>query len=138
MKLLANTITILQRGQQEKHSSCYISKSKFVIKFLNGLTEFGLINGFLDDKNKLKVFLKYNKFNVGYLENIKIYSQAGCRRSTGHQYKGCNRFSYLVSNRFNYVYYVTEKYCRNKNLNKNLGGEILCRIYFPNNKTFFC
>ena len=76
-KTLQDSIVRIANGHLHRFSEIYVLRSKLVIAFLKCLYKEGFIRGFVVEKRKIKVFLKYygGKSSIQHTSSVSTLSK---------------------------------------------------------------
>ena len=76
-KTLQDSIVRIANGHLHRFSEIYVLRSKLVIAFLKCLYKEGFIRGFVVEKHKIKVFLKYygGKSSIQHISSVSTLSK---------------------------------------------------------------
>ena len=105
----------------------FFNFSSLVLKVLNVLWEINVIKGFLKVKNKVKVFLNYNKYE-NFIFNVKYFSN---KRSKLYINKDIFKFkTFLFKFNFFLIFIVSNSFMLLKDfLNQKKKGFIFCKFF---------
>lgn len=126
---LSDFCSRVKNSSYTKIESVLVIKSKKIIKILDILLLEGFIRGYSlnsEDKNKIKVLLKYSPSSRPSIRDIKIISKSGKR-----VYSSVNSLWRIQSNLVGKcIILSTSKGIMSLNmaLKKNVGGELLCYV----------
>ena len=125
--LISDSIARIKNGYMKSYISVSIIKSKFIIKFIQSLENEGFIQGYVEEKHTLKVFLKYTPSSESVIKDFKVISTPGSRI-----YFGLNDLMDWKhkTNTFETLILSTTKgvFSDNEALKQGVGGEVLCII----------
>ena len=84
---IAELLTKIRNAKKAQHRFVDISFSKIKVKILEITKHHGFIENFLvnEDKNKIRVFLRYTKERESVITNLRRESTGGLRRYLGYQ-----------------------------------------------------
>ena len=77
--LISDSIARIKNGYMKSYISVSIIKSKFIMKFIQSLENEGFIQGYVEEKHTLKVFLKYTPSSESVIKDFKVISTPGSR-----------------------------------------------------------
>ena len=124
--LISDSIARIKNGYMKSYISVSIIKSKFIINSSNLRNE-GFIQGYVEEKHTLKVFLKYTPSSESVIKDFKVISTPGSRI-----YFGLNDLMDWKhkTNTFETLILSTTKgiFSDNEALKHGVGGEVLCII----------
>ena len=71
--LISDSIARIKNGYMKSYISVSIIKSKFIIKFIQSLENEGFIQGYVEEKHTLKVFLNIHHLQNQLLKTLKLF-----------------------------------------------------------------
>lgn len=124
---IAELLTKIRNAKDAKHRYVDFGFSKMKVKILEILKTHGFVENFLvnEQKFKIRVFLRYNRFREPVVRGLKRISRCGLRKYVKHSEIP------RVSNGMGIAILSTSKGIADGETAKNwnVGGELLCTVW---------
>lgn len=124
---IADMLTVIRNGQMAKKDKVCIASSTVKVAIIRVLMEEGFIHKFLNKISVtpiLEIFLKYYKYNIPVIDNIKRISRPGLR-----VYKNVKNLPQIMSGMGIVIISTSKGVMTAKNARKlHIGGEIMCYV----------
>lgn len=124
-KTLQDSIVRIANGHLHRFSEIYVLRSKLVIAFLKCLYKEGFIRGFVVEKRKIKVFLKYygGKSSIQHISSVSTLSK--------RVYISKIELLNLLSSKGLLIISTSKGLFTSRDVYQDnfIGGEILCKVY---------
>ena len=124
---IAELLTKLRNAQRAEHRFVDIYLSKIKKNILDILKQQGFIENYLLDeqRNKMRVFLRYNKSRKPIISGLKRVSKPGLRK-----YVGCNDIPMVLGGIGIAILSTSQGVMDGKQAReKQVGGELLCYVW---------
>jgi len=124
---IAELLTKIRNAKDAQHRFVDLSTSKVKIKILEILKGHGFIDNFLvdQDRNRMRVFLRYTKERASVLMGLKRESKGGCRK-----YIGCQEIPRVFNGMGIAILSTSQGIMDGSSARKlKVGGEFLCTVW---------